>query len=123
MSLPLFVYGTLATEGAQAHLLGGRQRRPGVVRGTLYELPAGYPALALRGDTEVQGEWLDPLPDALIGLLDVYEGVPEGLYRRIVVQVETPRIRFDAWAWVMDHPEDRGGRLLRSGRWRPVRRH
>jgi gamma-glutamylcyclotransferase (GGCT)/AIG2-like uncharacterized protein YtfP len=118
-SQAVFVYGTLMARGAMGHLLGDRPRRPGTTRGELWSLPAGYPALVLRGDGVVHGEWVDPVPDTLLGLLDVYEGTESGLYRRVTVQVTTAHARFPAWAWVMDHPETRGGRRLPGGRWAP----
>jgi gamma-glutamylcyclotransferase (GGCT)/AIG2-like uncharacterized protein YtfP len=120
-SLPLFVYGTLM-QGRGAHeLLGRRPQRPGTTTGRLYHLPAGYPALCPVGDAIVHGRWLDPVPPQLLRLLDHYEGVPEGLYRRAEVVVRTPGARFTAWAWVMDDPASKGGSILRSGAWRPIR--
>lgn len=122
IELPLFVYGTLMTNGGQDHLLRGRRRRPGTVRGSLYQMPQGYPALTLAGDHLVHGQWLDPVPPPLMQILDTYEGVQQGLYRRAVVRVESGRASFDAWAWVMDEAQAHGGVPIRSGRWRRIRR-
>lgn len=118
--LPLFVYGSLKSIGAQSQLLGTGRRRPGTIRGRLYGLPAGYPAVALEEEGIVHGEWLDPVPRNLLALLDTYEGVPEGLFERRVVEVSTSAVRFSAWAWVMEDPRSRGGTPIKSGRWRPV---
>jgi gamma-glutamylcyclotransferase (GGCT)/AIG2-like uncharacterized protein YtfP len=120
-SHPLFVYGTLLRGRGAHELLGRRRQLPCTTRGALYHLPAGYPALCPIGDGRVHGHWLDPVPPALLSLLDHYDGVHEGLYRRAEVQVEAPGATFVAWAWVMDQPQARGGVLVRSGRWRPFR--
>lgn len=120
--LPLFVYGTLLTEGGQGHLLPGR-RRPGRVLGHLYRLEAGYPALVVdHGGNWVHGEWLDPVNPKRLRMLDLYEGVDQGLYRRAPVWVQTTTVRFEAWSWVMDTPERRGGVRIPSGRWTRIRR-
>ncbi len=119
--LPLFVYGTLMASGGQGHLLTGRRRRPGTVTGRLFHLRAGYPALLRGPQGIVHGQWLDPIPPPLLRMLDMYEGVEEGLYKREVVIVHTSTLQFEAWAWVMEEPERRGGVPIRSGRWRPIR--
>ncbi|MCA9572170.1 MAG: gamma-glutamylcyclotransferase [Myxococcales bacterium] len=120
-SLPLFVYGTLMRSGSQAALVGDRPRQPGWIHGTLFHLPAGYPAVVPGGDDPVHGEWLPPVPDAVLRALDRYEGVPEGLYRRITLPVHTTTGVLPAWVWVMDDPRARGGVVIPSGRWRPIR--
>lgn len=117
---PLFVYGTLMSGRSAAGLTGDRRRGEGWVNGRLYHLPAGYPGLLPGGDTKVYGEWVEPLPLRVMDLLDHYEGVGSGLFERVALQVCTGRERFDAWAYVMVAAPDRGGRLLPSGRWRPV---
>lgn len=119
---PLFVYGTLKSDGGRQVLLAGRRRGLGWIRGRLYDLPAGYPAVDPCQDGRVHGEWLDPVPRRVLALLDAYEGVGEGLFRRELVEVHTDRSTFRAWAWVMDAPEERGGRYLPKGRWRAIRR-
>lgn len=117
---PLFVYGTLRSDGAMAHLVPERRRGPARVRGRLFRMPAGYPALAADPRAGwVHGEWIDPVPEEVLDLLDVYEGVPEGLYQRVVLPVEGRRAGFDAWAWVMERPDRRGGVAIPEGRWRP----
>jgi gamma-glutamylcyclotransferase (GGCT)/AIG2-like uncharacterized protein YtfP len=120
--LPLFVYGTLASGGERAGLLGGLGRRAASVRGTLYDLPAGYPALVLAGTGRVHGELVEPPDAALLGVLDAYEGVAEGLYDRVVVDVRVGLRTERAWAWVLDEARARNGRIVRGGRWRAPRR-
>lgn len=115
-SLPLFVYGTLLSGGTQAALLKGRRHHAWVF-GQLFAMRAGYPALSRDGSDKVYGQWVDPIPDAHLALLDHYEGVHEGLFTREVVRVHTERGTFDAWAWLMDDPKRRGGRYLPKGRW------
>lgn len=117
--LPLFVYGTLLSTGRRAGLVGPRRRGPGWITGTLWHLPAGYPAVTLGGDGKVHGEWIDPVPLRVLAVLDRYEGVDEGLYRRVVVPVQTDTARFDAWAWVMDDPTEHRGVVVPAGRWSP----
>ena len=84
----VFVYGTLRRGGRANALLRGCEclgvRR---VRGTLYDVRGAYPALVLDEEGEVEGEvWR--CPGATIAALDEYEGVAQGLYRRMEVQVE-----------------------------------
>ncbi|HMV70191.1 MAG TPA: gamma-glutamylcyclotransferase [Myxococcota bacterium] len=119
--LPLFVYGTLRSGGSQAHLLGPAARAEAWVQGTLWDLPAGYPALQLAGDGKVWGERVAPVGEALLSVLDVYEGVPEGLYQRVIVDLRAGGRVEPAWAWVMADPRVRHGRVLPSGRWRTFR--
>jgi gamma-glutamylcyclotransferase (GGCT)/AIG2-like uncharacterized protein YtfP len=70
----------------------------------------------------VHGELVAVPSDRLLGLLDSYEGVDEGLYRRVEIDVTVGLRSQRAWAYVMDDPRARGGRLLRDGRWPGVRR-
>lgn len=120
--LHLFVYGTLADGSSHAHLLGDRRRGPAWMQGALYHLPAGYPAVVPSGEGTVHGQWVDPVPDRVLRLLDRYEGVDEGLYRREIVTIHTAGSTLKAWAWVMDDPSLHGGILVPSGRWRAVHR-
>lgn len=122
MSHPLFVYGTLMRGGERAGLAGRGRRGAAWIHGTLYDLPAGYPAITLGGEGRVHGEWCDPVSDTQLRLLDLYEGVDEGLYRRVLTDVHTRTATFRAWVWVMEDPLAHGGRAIPSGRWRAVRR-
>ena len=83
----LFVYGTLRSNGAGAALLAsGELIGEGSVGGVVYEMDGGYPALLFYGNTPVRGEvWR--MPVTALPALDEYEGVAEGLFRRIGVEV------------------------------------
>lgn len=121
MNDALFVYGTLMTGQAQEGLLAGCPRRPASVRGTLWDLPAGYPALG-PGDDVVHGEVISEIDVRRLGVLDTYEGVDQGLYRRVEIEVQVGLRREAAWVYLMDDPRLRGGRKVPDGRWQPTRR-
>jgi gamma-glutamylcyclotransferase (GGCT)/AIG2-like uncharacterized protein YtfP len=83
----LFTYGTLRPPGQTAgKLLAGCERiGTGRVRGVLYDL-GEYPALLLNGPDAIDGDvWRCPV-ERLRGL-DAYEGVADGLFRRVGVRV------------------------------------
>ena len=117
--LPLFVYGTLAAAGSEGPLLAHLDRVPAHTRGELWALPAGYPALVWKPGTTsvVYGELVDPPDPRLLALLDRYEGVDEGLYRRVVVEAVSAGGVGPAWAWVMEAARARTGVRLPDGRW------
>jgi gamma-glutamylcyclotransferase (GGCT)/AIG2-like uncharacterized protein YtfP len=96
----LFVYGTLRSNGAGASLLAdGELVGEGSVGGVLYDIDGAYPALVLYGTTPVRGEvWRCPA-SALLPL-DAYEGVAEGLFRRIGVEVEMDGRTQGCWTYV-----------------------
>ncbi len=121
MSGSLFVYGTLMEGESQAGLLGGLARRPATVRGTLWDLPAGYPALGPGSDV-VHGEVISGVDERRLAVLDAYEGVDEGLYQRVEIDVHVGLRLEAAWVYVMDDPRLRGGRKVPSGRWHATRR-
>jgi gamma-glutamylcyclotransferase (GGCT)/AIG2-like uncharacterized protein YtfP len=121
MTLPLFVYGTLRSDGPNAGLLGARRREKATVRGLLYALPQGYPALA-KGDGEVEGELVYDVDETVLTVLDVVEGVDGELYTREVAEARMGLEPVRCWLYRMVAPLDRGGRLIRSGRWRVRRR-
>lgn len=83
----LFVYGSLRSGGTAAHLLAGCERMGAAqVGGVLYDIDGQYPALVLYGNTPVPGEiWRCPVE--LLPNLDTYEGVDEGLFRRVGVHI------------------------------------
>jgi gamma-glutamylcyclotransferase (GGCT)/AIG2-like uncharacterized protein YtfP len=123
----LFVYGTLKADQAQSALLGDLPRQLASVAGTLYDLPAGYPALVLHpgGNGErrwVWGELVGPVDQRLLELIDLYEGVSQGLYRRVTADVRVGLRTVGAWTYVMDPGLARQGRVVATGRWRPIRR-
>ena len=83
----LFVYGTLRSNAAGASLLAaGEQIGEGSVGGVLYDMDGAYPALVLYGAAPIRGEvW--KLPAAALATLDAYEGIADGLFRRVGVEV------------------------------------
>ena len=121
MSHPLFVYGTLRSDGPNAGLLGARSRETATVRGELFSLPQGYPAVRL-GQGTVHGELVHDVDATVLQVLDLYEGVDRGLYRRIEASARVSLQSVRCWLYVMDRPEDKGGRPVPSGRWRVRRR-
>jgi gamma-glutamylcyclotransferase (GGCT)/AIG2-like uncharacterized protein YtfP len=121
-SLPLFVYGTLLSGEARAGMLGELRRQPAHIRGQLYHLPAGYPAVVLGGDSRVHGQIVDAPGDRLLAMLDVYEGVADGLYRREIVGATLGLRTERAWVYVTDAARVTQGRHLTQGRWRSVGR-
>ncbi|HUE95594.1 MAG TPA: gamma-glutamylcyclotransferase family protein [Longimicrobiaceae bacterium] len=82
----LFVYGTLRRGGGMHSLLDGcRLHAEATVRGSLFDLGT-YPALVLDDRGTVHGEvWECPRETLL--RLDSYEGVGEGLFRRVRIEV------------------------------------
>jgi gamma-glutamylcyclotransferase (GGCT)/AIG2-like uncharacterized protein YtfP len=118
----LFVYGTLMARGGQGGILAHLPHRAARMRGSLWRMPAGYPALRLGEQGDVHGELIELEDDALLEILDAYEGVSEGLYQRVRGTALVGLARIPAWVYVMRSPERRGGRLLPNGRWRPSRR-
>ena len=102
-------------------MLRALRREAATARGLLYDLPAGYPAL-LEGEGVVHGEVVYDVDDARLAILDRFEGLDEGLYRRVTAVVQAGTISLAAEVYVMDDPVARGGRLVPSGVWRPVRR-
>lgn len=117
----LFVYGTLMQGGSNAAVLVGLRREAATARGLLYDLPAGYPALAV-GDGVVHGELVHDVSDAVLAILDRYEGVAEGLYQRVDAPITVGARTVVGQLYLMTDPAERGGRLVRSGRWRVLRR-
>lgn len=86
-SFHLFVYGTLRSQGVANPLLADCTRMgEATVGGVLYDIDGEFPALVPYGTARIAGEvWRCPaetLPD-----LDAYEGVQQGLFRRIGVHV------------------------------------
>ena len=101
MSALFFAYGTLAPAGCEDAACEGWM--PDMVRGRLFDL-GPYPALV---DTEdpaagwVEGYVGEVDPAVLAGPLDRYEGVDEGLYRRVLL---TTRAGRRAWVYVYAQP-------------------
>jgi gamma-glutamylcyclotransferase (GGCT)/AIG2-like uncharacterized protein YtfP len=104
--LPLFVYGSLRDPAVRARLLGPRgdlSTCTAVLRGHVRMLVPGfgYPFVVLATpDDRVDGDLLLGLQPADLAVLDEYEDVDDGLYRREVVTVETPDGDRTAWVYL-----------------------
>lgn len=97
----LFAYGTLAPENPEAAVRDGWLAD--AVRGRLYDL-GPYPALVDHDDPEagwVEGYVRSVSMDQLAGSLESYEGVREGLYRRVEVMTRDGR---QVWVYVYAQP-------------------
>ena len=121
MSDAVFVYGLLTTGERLAGLLGDAERHPATVRGALFRLPVGYPALMVGGPDPVFGEVVAIDDPRKLQLLDHYFGVEQALFERARVRAVAGLRAVKAWAWVMADPRLAGGRPIPSGRWTPVR--
>ncbi len=97
----LFAYGTLAPDGPE------QARRDGweadMVRGRLFDL-GPYPGLV--GIDDPGAGWVAGYvravdPAELVGWLDEYEGVAEGLYRRVTTTTRGGR---HVWVYVYPSP-------------------
>src|SRR4051812_17317840 len=97
----LFAYGTLGPPGPEAMAHGGWVAD--AVRGRLYDL-GPYPALVDTEDPDadwVEGHVRPVSRRELDDFLDPYEGVDEGLFRRVAV---TTRAGRRAWVYVFARP-------------------
>jgi gamma-glutamylcyclotransferase (GGCT)/AIG2-like uncharacterized protein YtfP len=97
----LFAYGTLAPDGPEAAAARGWVADE--VRGRLFDL-GPYPALVDHDDREagwVEGFVRAVDPIELTRDLDPYEGVDEGLYRRLAVTTRRARL---VWVYVYARP-------------------
>jgi gamma-glutamylcyclotransferase (GGCT)/AIG2-like uncharacterized protein YtfP len=117
------VYGTLTGGGSEGALLAHLPRVAARTRGQLWSLPAGYPALVLSPSSSsfVHGELVSPPGDRVLALLDLYEGVADGLYTRVVIDVLVGLRAEAAFAYVMEAARARTGVPLPGGRWRGAR--
>lgn len=107
----LFVYGTLLRGEERDGMVLSLPVAPATTRGRLHIAPAGYPALELDPTAQpVSGEVLTLDNLGTLTLLDLVEGVTDGLYSRVLIPVETDDGPDIAWAYVMDQ-----GQLKRAG--------
>ncbi|MCB9677356.1 MAG: gamma-glutamylcyclotransferase [Alphaproteobacteria bacterium] len=113
----LFVYGTLMRGHVQGGLLKRFEVTQATTTGRMYRLPAGYPALQPGPVGVVHGELVRSVDARTLSLLDQYEGLDEGLYERIEIDIVTGLRTYGAQAYVMRDPERLGGILVPSGRW------
>lgn len=112
----LFTYGTLKRGGDGSALLEGCDLVATTsVPGTLYNIEDAFPAAVLAGNGRIEGEvWRCPADR--LPAIDAYEGITEGLFRRVGLRVD----EWACWTYVA------GPRLARrlkpscrveSGRW------
>lgn len=125
----VFVYGTLKPgESNYEHYCGGRvlAATRATVKGQLFALPVGYPAMVL-GEGVVQGYLLTFNTPNILQYLDPPEGhnpqrPPEkNFYNRKQLEVYSPEAEplGLAWAYFMplDQVEQLGGVVIPSGWW------
>ena len=105
----LFVYGTLRRGGGIASF--GRVIGPDKIEGELYDLNA-FPGF-IQGEGKVVGELVE-IPTEMLSLLDRYEGVEGGLYRRIRVMTESGQ---EAWVYELTGVPVQGLQKIESGDW------
>jgi gamma-glutamylcyclotransferase (GGCT)/AIG2-like uncharacterized protein YtfP len=121
----LFVYGTLLRGEERDGMVLSLPVSPATTVGRLHMVPAGYPALEMapRG-AQISGEVLSLDHPGILTLLDLVEGVADGLYSRVVIPVQTAERTLDAWAYVMGPQQLRraGCRPLRVRDWRHLAR-
>ncbi|AGA28967.1 gamma-glutamylcyclotransferase family protein [Singulisphaera acidiphila] len=97
----LFAYGTLAPNGSKEAAAHGWVAD--AVRGRLFDL-GPYPALV--GHDDLNADWVEGFvrsvdPIELTRDLDPYEGVDEGLYRRVAVTTRASRL---VWVYLYARP-------------------
>ena len=123
MSTKLFVYGTLMRGEERDGLVAHLPATPATVIGQLWRVPAGYPALHLDPTgTEIKGELLQLETKSILMVLDLYEGVSEGLYSREKVSISVHGMQETAWAYVMSRAQLRiaGCQPLKTNDWRTI---
>jgi len=103
----LFAYGTLGPGGGTGE--GRLDWQEDAVRGRLFDL-GPYPALVGWDDPAagwVEGHVREVDRLELDRVLDPYEGVDEGLFRRVALRSRSGR---EVWAYVYPHPVPDGAR-------------
>ena len=126
--LSVFVYGTLKPGESNHHYCGNLilNQAPALVRGRLYALPAGYPAMT-TGEGWVKGVWLTFADSQLLSALDqLEEYVPDrpaaqNEYQRVWVELFSGDQELIGFGWTYQMSAERirqeGGRFLGSGEW------
>ena len=114
----LFVYGSLK-RGYQNHSLlkscCDGDIISGTIKGTLYDIHMGFPALQLKGNYTIQGQ-LAQIPKQYLKYFDQFEGVPT-YYQRETVQVKTENGEIkEAYVYTM-RVLPFGASIIGSGNW------
>ncbi len=125
----VFVYGTLKPgEANYKKYCAGKvvDVKRAFVRGKLFALPMGYPAMTL-GDSQVYGYLLSFPNPRILNELDVLEDyqpirqLPENLYNRQMIEVYEPESLSLGSAWVylmtLEQVEQLGGCFQTDGWW------
>ncbi|MEH2281044.1 MAG: gamma-glutamylcyclotransferase [Nostoc sp.] len=125
----VFVYGTLKPGEAnyQKYCTGKIvDVKRAFVKGKLFAVPMGYPAMTL-GDSQVHGYLLSFPNPKILNELDVLEDyqpnrqTPENLYNRQIIEVYEPQSLSLGWAWVylmtLQQVEQLRGSLQPDGWW------
>jgi gamma-glutamylcyclotransferase (GGCT)/AIG2-like uncharacterized protein YtfP len=113
MSTSIFAYGTLKRGQSAAGLLAAFPWEPAQVPGQLYRTAADYPALVLDPHGAlIVGELYHLDSPAQLSVLDLYEGVPSGLFHRVMVPVRTATREVLAWIWVVSPEQARQRRYF-----------
>lgn len=123
MAILLFIYGTLKRGCCNHHRLAGQsyvgpaRTLPGF---TLYDL-GGYPGIVAAGSDApgVVGEVWSVDAHGL-SALDAFEGVPEGLYRREKIALQSPNDGQQIDAYV--YARDVRGRPIIGSEWSETRK-
>jgi gamma-glutamylcyclotransferase (GGCT)/AIG2-like uncharacterized protein YtfP len=121
----LFVYGTLMRGQRNEGYLMDLPCWPATTRGHLFHVPAGYPALVPdAAGAEITGEVMRLEDLTRLRILDLLEGVPDGLFRRVRLPVRSMDRPGEAWAWTIDAKtaKRRRYRPLRTSSWRRMGR-
>lgn len=122
-ALYVFVYGTLMSGQPAEGYLGGLRRWPATTTGQLFRTPGNYPALVPAEDGRpITGEVVRLEGPSRLPVLDLFERVADGLYKRRRIPVLSMGRPGEAWAWVVDADTARRRRYapMRTGDWRTV---
>ena len=107
----LFVYGSLMGGEEREGLLFHLSAVPATAPGRLWRAAAGYPAFEYdHAGAAIRGELVGVEDPQLLRVLDLVEGVSDGLYSRVQIPVAGPDGSVTAWTYVMDrHQRRRAG--------------
>lgn len=114
------MYGSLRRGEENASLVADLPATPARVRGWLWALLEGWPALVLDPDgPPIEGELLDGVDAARLADLDAFEGLDRGLYRRetAIVEVDGRYVAAACYALSEHEVALRGGQPLPITDW------